>query len=43
MTEVIASLATFVPDGYIRKDSPELHPLGEMAKLIASFKSKPSD
>ncbi len=40
MTEVIGSLATFVPDGYIRKDKPELNPLGEIAKLIASFKSK---
>ena len=40
MTEVISSLATFVPDGYIRKDAPELHPLAEIARLVGSFKGK---
>jgi hypothetical protein len=40
MTEVIGSLATLVPDGYIRKDAPELHPLAEITRLIMSFKGK---
>jgi hypothetical protein len=40
MTEVIGPLASLVPDGYIRKDAPELHPLAEIAKVIASFKGK---
>jgi hypothetical protein len=40
MTEVLGSLATFIPTGYIRKDSPELHPLAEIAKIIGSIKGK---